>query len=319
MMLHERADFGDLVRAAAAAVGMPPDIAEKDYYVTEALSALSRDFRHEIVFKGGTSLSKGWGLIDRFSEDIDIFVRMDPTDEASKTMFARKTRTKLRSLQDVVETVPGLQLEDSFHVPGKSRDARYRYHSVIGDEAGLAPTVRLEMGVRSSGDPSTEREIDSIIWSFARQQAGIPSVDVPDAFKLDLLSITRTFVEKLSCVHSLVRHHLDHGAPIGRNVRHYADLYALLGHAEVVRFAGTDEYVSIRDDIAENTAAWFPNAIPLEPGGTFADSPALLPSNALLGILRSAYDAEVRPLFYRGEPPTFDEIFRRLEPFIPQL
>jgi hypothetical protein len=77
MRLHEHPDFRDALIAAGAhfsARGISAHLIEKDYYVTEALRLISAGRNHQVIFKGGTSLSKGWQLIDRFSEDIDLFL-----------------------------------------------------------------------------------------------------------------------------------------------------------------------------------------------------------------------------------------------------
>ena len=79
MKLFEHPDFDQFVLAAAEHFtdrGLRPAIIEKDYYVTEALRIIATAAGGKIIFKGGTSLSKGWNLIERFSEDIDIF--LDP-------------------------------------------------------------------------------------------------------------------------------------------------------------------------------------------------------------------------------------------------
>lgn len=73
----ELSDFNDLVRATADDIGLPPAAVEKDYYVVRALRALQDELAGRFLFKGGTSLSKGWGLIDRFSEDIDLLFRRE--------------------------------------------------------------------------------------------------------------------------------------------------------------------------------------------------------------------------------------------------
>jgi len=70
---HDRAD---VIRIAAADAGLPDAVMEKDYWVCYALDHLFHgcDFKDRLVFKGGTSLSKAYGLIDRFSEDIDLIL-----------------------------------------------------------------------------------------------------------------------------------------------------------------------------------------------------------------------------------------------------
>ncbi len=317
-MLHERADFNGLLRAAADSAGIPLDIAEKDYFVTEVLRALQDGFGEDIVFKGGTSLSKGWKIIDRFSEDVDIFVRLDLPPDATKSKINRVVRAKLKAIQTHVSERTGLQLaEPSCHSAGRSRDILYSYSSVLPRGGPLATTVRLEMGVRSGSDPCVRRRIDSVISKFARER--LRESDVPDFFEMDLLHFTRTFVEKLSCVHSLVLDYIQNNREIGRNVRHYADLYALAGLPEVQLFVGTAEYEEVRENIAQNTAEWFSDAIPLEKGAKFADSPAITPSQDLRSALQVAYQNVVPQLFFRGDPPDLDAVLERLGSLAPRL
>ena len=80
MKLFEHPDFEQAVIRAAEHFrprGLREAIIEKDYFVTEALRIIEQAAGAKVIFKGGTSLSKGWNLIQRFSEDIDIF--LDPT------------------------------------------------------------------------------------------------------------------------------------------------------------------------------------------------------------------------------------------------
>jgi Nucleotidyl transferase AbiEii toxin, Type IV TA system len=75
--LFEYEDFEQAMLRAAAQFEVSEQFVEKDYYVTEILRIVAQQLGDKAVFKGGTSLSKGWGLITRFSEDIDLFVNPD--------------------------------------------------------------------------------------------------------------------------------------------------------------------------------------------------------------------------------------------------
>ena len=75
MNLHESSEFTELIRDTAEKMELPESHVEKDYWVTYSLRELSKsDYAEIAVFKGGTSLSKGYRLIDRFSEDIDLAI-----------------------------------------------------------------------------------------------------------------------------------------------------------------------------------------------------------------------------------------------------
>ena len=70
-------DFTDLIRTTASALGIPAPIIEKDYYLTRALFFLSGEHAGRFLLKGGTSLTKDWDLLDRFSEDLDVLLRVE--------------------------------------------------------------------------------------------------------------------------------------------------------------------------------------------------------------------------------------------------
>lgn len=76
MYLHENNEiFSELIGVAAESIGLPQVYVEKDYRITRALKYLSHSsYAKDVVFKGGTSLSKAYRIIDRFSEDIDLAV-----------------------------------------------------------------------------------------------------------------------------------------------------------------------------------------------------------------------------------------------------
>lgn len=67
-------EFGPTLQAAAESLGISPTAVEKDYWISEVLRVLVAEFPDNFIFKGGTSLSKGYGIVERFSEDIDILV-----------------------------------------------------------------------------------------------------------------------------------------------------------------------------------------------------------------------------------------------------
>lgn len=73
-MLFEHPEFEQAMMRAAERFQVSEQFVEKDYYLTEILRIIATDLDEQAIFKGGTSLSKGWGLITRFSEDIDLFV-----------------------------------------------------------------------------------------------------------------------------------------------------------------------------------------------------------------------------------------------------
>jgi hypothetical protein len=148
MRLHEHPDFRDVVVAVAAEREISEQIAEKDYYVTEVLRIVAADLGEWGIFKGGTSLSKGWGLIRRFSEDIDLFV--NPLRGAER-LSSRGIDRELKRVHERVAAHPALEFvpEGRVKVSGKALHDRYNYPTLFPEPRHVAPHVLLESGVFS--------------------------------------------------------------------------------------------------------------------------------------------------------------------------
>jgi hypothetical protein len=109
--LYKDPTFTALTEIAANETGCPQDLIEKDYWISIALRALATsEYGNDAIFKGGTSLSKAWHLVDRFSEDIDILI--DHSNFKSK----ESKRKKISRIRKLIEAVPGLSYspEESF-------------------------------------------------------------------------------------------------------------------------------------------------------------------------------------------------------------
>jgi hypothetical protein len=164
----------DFVEQVAAALGTEAGLVEKEWHVVRALSAISSMDHGGVrpVFSGGTSLSVGWGLIKRFSEDIDFKVGMPQAPNPSQA------RTQRRQYRDKILTAlgnAGLRLIE----PPLSRDlstffsARLTYPNLFDHVAGLRPYLQVEMTFDAPTLPSVERPIHSLI---ARAQKVEPEI-----------------------------------------------------------------------------------------------------------------------------------------------
>jgi hypothetical protein len=97
--LFEHPDFEQAILQAAQHLGVSEQFVEKDHYATEILRIIALELGDKTMFKGGTSLSKGWGLISRFSEDIDLFLNPDKFEPRPGT------NTMDRILKELAESV----------------------------------------------------------------------------------------------------------------------------------------------------------------------------------------------------------------------
>jgi hypothetical protein len=315
MRLAQHDDFADVVIAATAWLrgrGMArigQHIVEKDYYVTEVLRAVAARPGYPVVFKGGTSLSKGWGLIDRFSEDVDLLL-------VAPGSSRRQSSDALRAIAELAAADPALewQGDDKEHNTDRSRCDVFRYATALGGVAAVRPEVVLEAGARGVGRPTEQRWITSFVGQFLREHGAADSADDIAPFSMDLLHFRRTFAEKVFTIHCKVEGMRKSGDALGRNARHYYDLAVLAVCPEIERMLRSDEYATFGSEYREIAARHFRFQTEHLPADMrFGQSRALFPDRALADILRPAYQQECRNLCFTDGYPSFDDVLARLE------
>lgn len=245
--LHERRDFGQLIGIVAERRGIEPVLVEKDYWIMHCLWGLqAQGFRFEL--KGGTSLSKAFGIIHRFSEDIDI--RIEPPDNL-QVKFGRNQDKPAhidsrRSFYDWLcgqIRIPGIERieRDTFFDDDKMRSAGIRllYPSSNSTLAGIKAAILLELGF---DDTAPNRPVTISSWAY--DVAAESSVVVTDNRALDVPCYvpTYTFVEKLQTISTKYRRLAESDSFPSNFLRHYYDVYCLLAVPEVLAFIGTPAY-----------------------------------------------------------------------------
>jgi hypothetical protein len=130
---------------------------------------------------------------------------------------------------------------------------------------------------------------------------------------MTLLHYRRTFVEKMFALHGKVIRLQQEGHPLGRDARHYPDLYVLAGQQEVRAMLASPEYGEIRRDYDEKSRAFFPKSYRPPQDLSFAESPALFPDGELLEQLATEYDTQCNLLFSGGDYPSFADVLARFE------
>ena len=323
MRLLDHADYRDLLIAAAGEHGLPEVFVEKDYWITEILRVVQTALPDRAIFKGGTSLSKGWGLIRRFSEDVDLFVNPDVEPRLGRNAVDRT----LRDLRDAVRGIAGLELVaaaagESRTKKGKERSDDFEYVSVFPDDVRVPPTVRLEAGIQSGKQPVERLMISSLLADFVAgepglaEQLGAPPDLLP--FEMNLLAFRRTFVEKLFTIHGKIERFQADGVHPGRDLRHYADLYLLAETNEVREMLRSPEYAEICADYDENSRRFYPSSHRPPAALRFTASAALFPGKGLREALEAEYDRECRVLF-DGPYPAFGDVLATFEVLRPLL
>jgi predicted nucleotidyltransferase component of viral defense system len=312
--LFEHPDFDQIVLGATEhfrSQGLRPAIIEKDYYVTEALRIIAAAAGDRIIFKGGTSLSKGWNLIQRFSEDIDIF--LDPL-AFEPPLGKNGINRELKKLRDAVsaDTAFTFLADDSRTIGGFGRMDRFSFPQHFGGPGEVAGSVLLEIGTASGREPTITVELNSYLAQFLKERGTIIPVEDVAPFSMRLLHFRRTFVEKLFAIHSKVEILKRDKQPLGSYARHYYDLFQLANQAEVLVMLRSDEYAKIKTDYDAISREHFPQSYFYPAAMSFANSDAIFPRPELLAIISAEYESQCRTLCY-GVAPTWAEVQARFE------
>jgi len=312
MRLFEHDDFEQAVLRAAERNEVSEQFVEKDYYVTEILRVIADQLGERAMFKGGTSLSKGWGLITRFSEDIDLFVNPDRFEP-------RPGKNRMdRILKDLAEAVgehPALTWlkDEGVTIGGLGREDHFAYETRFAALPGVRAAVRLEPGVQSGTFPTAVVPITSLVAQYLKEEGISDIAEDLTGFEMTLLHFRRTFVEKMFALHGKVARLQTEGHPLDRDARHYPDLYVLCGEHEVRTMLASPEYDEIRRDYDEKSREFFPKSYRPPDDLSFADSAALFPDDRLRDDLATEYETQCQLLFSGGEYPAFDDVLARFE------
>lgn len=304
--LHSLKDFPDLIRIVGDDLSIDPVLVEKDYWIMHCLFGL-QNMGLKFELKGGTSLSKGFGIIDRFSEDIDIRIEppeemkvaTNPNQQKPAHVDGRKRFYDWLAGEIAIDGIEAVERDTEFDDEAyyRSGGIRLRYAPRMGSLAHLKDGILLELGF-DTVSPNSPRTISS--WAY--DHAVKSGVEVIDNRAIDVACYHPgyTFVEKLQTISTKFRKQQERGTMPRDFLRHYYDVFRLLQVDEVRSFIGTPEYAS-------HKAKRFR-------GG---DNPVLAENEAFRlsdpearEIYARAFD-ESRPLYYRAQPH-FDEIMGAL-------
>ncbi len=290
-------DFADLLRATADNLNLPIAFVEKDYYAIRALRALQEQIGNQFIFKGGTSLSKGWNLIDRFSEDLDLlFFR----EENGKELSLNARHKHFKRAEAIVAETPGFTLVREgkpSSETGMHRESLFSYALSQEPYGPVSDKIKLEMGCRGGTQPHLSCSIRSFVTGYVEAQRLPLIADDLTPFAVECLDITRTFIEKIFAVHSAFEANQAAG-----KTRHYSDLFRLAERSEIVEFLGSKSFFEVFADVRVYSLQHWPDgSIPNERG--LAQCPAFNPPPKVFAALSRNYAAE-RALYYRPPPNT---------------
>ena len=310
--LHNHKQFPELIRIVAGLKSIDPALVEKDYWIMHSLYGLQK-LGLTFELKGGTSLSKGFKIIDRFSEDIDIHID-PPADRNVKTGKNQDKPAHVKSRKDFydwladtkirIDGIDSVERDTAFDSDKLfSGGIRLHYRSFTSPIDDLKEGILLEAGF-DAVTPNAAKDISSWIYDYAADRVetadnrakGVPCYDPG-----------YTFVEKLQTVSTKYRQQQKEKQFPPNFLRHYYDIYSLLERPEVQAFIGTDEYVTHKGrrfrsldnkNIAKNQAFILSDG---ETRKTYAET-----------------YAKTSALYY-GSKPTFDQILERISGWTDRL
>lgn len=311
---------------AAANLNIMPQLVEKDFWVCWILKVLFSlpEVGEHLTFKGGTSLSKCYNVIKRFSEDIDIsierpFLSKAKTIEPDKEKSNKENQKRLKELQAACKTkideviVPSLRQAIAAALPDK-KEWKIELHAEDPDgqtvlfifphamisnaESYVRSSVKVEFGARADHWPVETATIVPYI-------VNVPGERVVEGVSVRVLAAERTFWEKATILHMIYNYPTEKNVP-PRMSRHYYDIYAM---ADSPIYKRALESISLLKTVAEHKALFFKANWAHYEEATPAGL-RLLPRDDQMSALKNDY-RQMQQMFFE-EPPTFDQIIERL-------
>lgn len=251
MKLHENKTlFNQAVRFTAQELGILDIYVEKDYWVTFALKIIfSSDVAGYTIFKGGTALSKCYGIIERFSEDIDLVVIKSPEDSGNQL------KNKTKKVSKVLESYfPEIEVEGITQKMGMNRKTAHSYAKEFsGDYGQVRDSIIIEASWLGYFEPNENREIKTLIAEMMEKnnQAQLISEYGLESPKVSVLMPTRTLCEKIM---SLVRFSYSDDAisDLKNKVRHIYDIYKMLEVPEIKQFFDSEKFDEMLLKVAQD-------------------------------------------------------------------
>lgn len=318
-----------LCEEAGLRLGLSPASLEKDFWVCWTLRDLFAlpGWSGHLTFKGGTSLSKAWGVISRFSEDIDIVVSREflgfggPRDpEAAPSRKQRRIRLEALKAEcrRRIETELGPALEHRFRaalplslawrlvLSDEDPDGQtllFEYPTVFSGAAYVRPVVKIEMGARSDTEPAETPSVHPYLADAFPALFGACGVQVR------ALAPERTFWEKAMLVHE------ENSRPEGRGrkarlSRHYYDLWCLIDKGVAARAAAIP---GMFERVVAHRQTFF-NFSWMDYSSVTPGTLRLVPPPEQIEDWQRDYEAMRREMFF-GEVPEFEKILEAVDGF----
>lgn len=254
MKLHiDPSAFRELLTATAEFLKIHPRFVEKDYWLTTVLRELAHSPYSQItVFKGGTSLSKAYGIIQRFSEDVDLALLVEG-------LSGNQVKSRIDSIsKGITKHLPEVPVEDITSKGSRFRRTAHTFPSVLQTlvfPVEARQELILEINSFANPSPFSEVVLQSFIGEFlsAQGREDIMTQYGLEPFQLQVLAPSRTLAEK---VLALARAS-SHPQPLEQlqdKIRHVYDLYCLLQRPEIQDFVTGEAFFETLRDVQADDA-----------------------------------------------------------------
>lgn len=302
-------------------------ILEKDFWVCWVLEKLFSipNFKNHLTFKGGTSLSKIYGVIERFSEDIDVSIEKAYlgfiNEKYPENLGSKKRNEVLKELSDAcqkfvaTELISELQnlfahelLDQNWKIELDPNDSDrqtvlFLYPESSPSKSGyIRPSVKIEVGARSEHWPVSNQNLKSYL------KTALPDSIFENEINVKVLNIERTFWEKATILHMYAHFPVEKSVPI-RQSRHYYDFHCLLQS----KFkAESEKLTELLERVAKHKSIYF-RAGWANYENAKKGSLKLIPSDRVLSELAEDYK-KMAEMFFET-PPEWPEIIKSIQHF----
>lgn len=314
MKLHENKEqLADAIRITSAELGIPQKFVEKDYWICQILQRLSRMPQAErTVWKGGTSLTKGYGIIQRFSSDVDLAIIGEglSNNQQKKLVLhlGKDTTIDLEETEEFGESIKNSRFRKTYH----------SYPSVIDRTDTsldfLGNYVIVEINTYGNPYPFVRQFVKPFITEMMekRQLEGLIAQLDMAPFELNVLDKRRTMCEK---VVSLLRFSFEEDPVAGltSKVRHFYDLHFLMKDKECHEYLDSSFPVELRELVAHDKAEF--DRPPLWKTSEVLHSPLLTSFSEMWKRIAPVYQSEVGALSF-GELPKPEEVSQSMDSLI---
>lgn len=314
MKLHlDEIEFKRLILLTANEFKININFVEKDYWITLALSRLAKSkYVDESVFKGGTSLSKGYNLIERFSEDVDIAI----INNKGKT--GNEIKTIIRTIEkEITPDLTELQMEGVTSKGSRFRKSVFEY--VTTEKSNANNKLIVEINSFANPFPYKKLTIQSMVFDFLMQTNNEKYIEQYNlqSFEVNVLSKEQTLLEKMV---SLIRFSFKENTAesISEKIRHFYDLYYLMKNPECAEFVASDSFKKQFDTILSHDREMFEEPKDWQTK-SISESPLVTNFSTLWKQIKEKYKTELSALAYKPIPnekdvaKCFSELIKRIE------